>query len=529
MSLEFDVRRGAILCRVMLAFVFAAAPLIAGADDEEAVRTTAEMSARVDELIETRLRQAGVSPAAPADDAQFMRRVALDLNGVIPAGSEVSVFLKDAASDKRAKLIDRLLANPRYATHLAQVWSKMLLPAAAQNERPAEVAGFTAWLRRRFAENIRYDIVVADLLTTTGSSNRGGAALFYTASGVKPEELAASTSRIFLGVQIHCAQCHNHPFDHWRQEDFWSYAAFFARVQQAPGMQPPEVELVDATAGEVMLPDTDRVVAPKYLGAEPPSEDADVNRRRQLAIWLVSRDNPYFARVAVNRVWALLFGRGLVHPVDEFGEQNPPSHPRLLDELAAYFVDCGYDLKELFRVLTNTTAYQRASESLSESEPPPPELFARMLVKTLTPEQLYDSLLRAARREETAPATTLPGQPPMGDRQQFLARFNMATHDATDFSAGIPQVLALMNGALTDEATDPLRSGILQAIDAPFFTDAERVESLFLAVMSRSPSDAEREQFMRYVQDKADAGERRKALGDILWAMLNSPEFILNH
>ncbi|HEX7450576.1 MAG TPA: DUF1549 and DUF1553 domain-containing protein [Pirellulales bacterium] len=496
---------------------------------EDAVPTTADMSARVDELIDARLRQDGVSPAAPADDAQFLRRASLDLNGVIPAGSEVAAFLVDAARNKRAKLIDRLLANPRYATHLSQVWSKMLLPAAAQNERAAEVAGFTAWLRRRFAENIRYDIVVADLLTTTGSSNRGGAALFYTASGLKPEELAASTSRIFLGVQIHCAQCHNHPFDHWRQEDFWSYAAFFARVQQAPGVQPPEVELVDATAGEVMLPDTERVIAPKYLGADPPDEDADVNRRRQLAIWLVSRDNPYFARVAVNRVWALLFGRGLVHPVDEFGEQNPPSHPQLLDELAAYFVDCGYDLKELFRVLANTAAYQRSSESLSEGEPPPPELFAQMLVKTLSPEQLYDSLLRAARRDESPPAASLPGQPPMGDRQQFLARFSMGTHEATEFAAGIPQVLALMNGALTDAATDPLRGGILLAVDAPFFSDAERVEALFLAVLSREPTDAERAQFMRYVQDKADAGERRKALGDVLWAMMNSPEFILNH
>ena len=529
MSLHLADLRRAFLRGLVLAWAVSAVPLIAGADDDDAVRTTAEMSARVDELIESRLRQAGVSPAVATDDAQFLRRVSLDLNGVIPAGSEVSAFLQDADSDKRAKLIDRLLANPRYATHLAQVWSKMLLPAAAQNERAAEVAGFTAWLRRRFAENIRYDIVVADLLTTTGSSNRGGAALFYTASGLKPEELAASTSRIFLGVQIHCAQCHNHPFDHWRQEDFWSYAAFFARVQQAPGMQPPEVQLVDATAGEVRLPDTDQVIAPKYLGADPPSEDADVNRRRQLAIWLVSRDNPYFARVAVNRVWALLFGHGLVHPVDEFGPQNPPSHPRLLDELAAYLIDSGYDLKELFRVLTNTAAYQRSSESLSEGEPPPPELFARMLVKTLSPEQLYDCLLRAARREEAAPATALPGQPPMGDRQQFLARFNMATHDPTDFSAGIPQVLALMNGALTDAATDPLRSGILLAIDAPFFSDAERVEALFLAVLSRRPTDAEREQFMQYVQGQPDAGERRKALGDMLWAMLNSPEFILNH
>ena len=176
------------------------------------------------------MHEEGVRSAEPASDAELIRRASLDLNGIIPSGSEVSEFLKDDTGDKHARLIDRLLDNPRYATHMSQVWSKMLLPADAQSERPAELAGFTSWLRRRFAENIRYDVVVANLLTTTGNSNRGGAALFYTAAGLKPEELAASTSRILLGVQIHCDQCHNHPFDHWKQDDFWSFAAFFARA-----------------------------------------------------------------------------------------------------------------------------------------------------------------------------------------------------------------------------------------------------------------------------------------------------------
>ncbi|HEV3005167.1 MAG TPA: DUF1549 and DUF1553 domain-containing protein, partial [Pirellulales bacterium] len=375
----------------------------------DAPPSPAQMAARIDQLLAARMRPSGVQAAEPATDAELLRRASLDLNGVIPSGSEVSAFLGDDSLDKRAAVIDRLLANQRYGTHLAQVWSKMLLPADAQIERPAEVKGFTSWLRRRFTENIRYDVVVADLLTTTGSSNRGGAALFYTAAGLKPEELASSTSRILLGVQIHCAQCHHHPFDHWRQDDFWSFAAFFARVQQAPGVQPPDVQLVDAVAGEVTLPGTSEIVPPKYLGADPPSEDADVNRRRQLAIWLVSQDNPYFARVAVNRVWALLFGRGLVHPVDDFGKHNPASHPQLLDELAEYFVASGYDLKAVFRAIGRTRAYQRSSAWASEGPPPPPELFARMQVKTLTADQLYDCLVRATRiAEMTGPPT--PGQ-----------------------------------------------------------------------------------------------------------------------
>jgi hypothetical protein len=497
--------------------------------DEDAPPSPATMAARIDELLDQRIREAGTHPAEPATDAEFLRRASLDLNGIIPAGSEVSAFLADDSPDKRAALIDRLLANPRYGTHLAQVWSKMLLPASAQTERPAEVAGFTSWLRRRFAENIRYDVMVADLLTTTGNSSRGGAALFYTAAGLKPEELAASTSRILLGVQIHCAQCHHHPFDHWRQEDFWSFAAFFARVQQAPGVQPPDVQLVDALAGEVTLPGTNQVVSPKYLGADPPSEDADVNRRRQLAIWLVSRDNPYFAHVAVNRVWALLFGRGLVHPVDDFGKHNPASHPELLDELAEYFAASDYDLRAVFRAIGRTRAYQRSSEWPSEGAPPAPELFARMQVKTLTPDQLYDCLVRATRVAETS-SPPMQGQPPMLDaRGQFVARFNMGTTEATEFVAGIPQIMALMNGALTSEAADPQRGGLLQALDSPVFDDAERVEALFLSVLSREPTDAERDKLVQYVAQGGAAGDRRQALGDLLWAMLNSPEFILNH
>jgi hypothetical protein len=511
---------------VLSLIALAARPIWA---DEDAPPSPAEMAARVDQLLDERLREAGVEAAEPASDAEFLRRASLDFDGVIPSASEVAAFVADTSGDKRAKLVDRLLANPRYSTHVAQVWSKMLLPAEAQSERPAEVAGFTAWLRRRFAENIRYDVVVADLLTTTGSSNRGGAALFYTAAGLKPEELAASTSRILLGVQIHCAQCHNHPFDHWRQEDFWSFAAFFARVQQAPGSQPPDVQLVDAVAGEVVLPGTTQVVPPKYLGADPPSEDADVNRRRQLAIWLVSRDNPYFARVAVNRVWALLFGRGLVHPLDDFGKHNPASHPQLLAELADYFADSGYDLKSIFRVLGQTRAYQRSSRWSSEGAPPPPELFGRMLVKTLTPEQLYDCLVRATRLSLPASAPE-PGQPPMRDaRSQFVARFNMGTTEPTEFVAGIPQIMALMNGAITSQATDSEQGGLLQALDAPLFDDGERIDALFLSVLSREPTAEERSRLVNYVSQGGAAEDRGKALGDLLWAMLNSPEFILNH
>lgn len=490
------------------------------------------MSRRADSLLAQRWAEAGVEPAPPASDAEFLRRACLDLGGVIPTASEARAFLADQRPDKRLHLIDSLLASPRHATHLANTWRNLLLPADAQLEQFVETLGFERWLWRRFAGNDRYDTFVADLLTTTGNSQGVGAALFYTAYDLKPDELAASTSRIFLGVQIQCAQCHNHPFDHWTQEDFWAYAAFFARLQRLDARQPSATALVDATLGEVTLPGTDRVVTPKYLGAEPPREDADVNRRRQLAIWMVSRDNRYFPRAAVNRVWAHLFGRGLVHPLDDFAAHNPPSHPELLEELAAYFVETGYDLGGLFRTLAGTQAYQLSSQTASEVDTIPPELFGRMAIKTLTPEQLYDCLVRATRPSAAAgPAAGGPVDPRLLDpgRLEFIARFQSSAANATEFQAGIPQVLLLMNGPWTAQATDPDRSGILLALDAPFFDDRQRVETLFLATLSRLPEEHEASRLIEYVQSGGPARDRRKALGDVLWALLNSPEFILNH
>ncbi len=275
------------------------------------------------------------------------------------------------------------------------------------------------------------------------------------------------------------------------------------------------------------------MITPKYLGDEPPQEDADANRRRQLAIWIVSRDNPYFARVAVNRVWAHLFGRGLVHPPDDFSEHNPPSHPEVLNVLEDFFLDSGYDLKSVFRVIAGTRAYQRSSRALSEGDVLPPELFGRMQVKVLSPEQLYDCLVQATRRFEPAPPAPVPGAPPpqanANGRQQFIARFNRSATEVTEFEAGIPQVLSLMNGPLTTEITDPNRSGILLALEAPVFDDADRIDALFLSVLSRPPSADERRELLAYVESGGPSHDRRQALGDVLWTMLNSSEFILNY
>ncbi len=251
-----------------------------------------------------------------------------------------------------------------------------------------------------------------------------------------------------------------------------------------------------------------------------------------LADWLTSAENPYFARAAVNRVWALLFGYGLVDPVDDFSEHNPASHPQVLDELVVDFASHGFNLRRLFRILANTRAYQLSSE-ISSGDSGDVQLFARMPIKSLTPDQLYDCLSQVIGLRESR--STLGGRGPFGRaldqrKENFLAKFELPNQKPTEFQTGIPQALTMMNGQFMIDATDVRRSDILAALlDSPFFTNAERVEVLFLSALARFPTEAERSRFVKYVESGGASGDSGQALSDVLWALLNSSEFILNH
>lgn len=486
------------------------------------------MIARIDELIAQRLTAAGYNAALTSTDAEFLRRVSLDLAGAIPRVSAVREFLADEQPDKRTRLIDSLLDSPGHATHLANTWRSFMLPGGLNLEQINNVAGVQNWLRVRFAENLRYDNLVAELLVSSDGGEIGPA-LYYTSLDLAPEKLAASTARIFLGLQIECAQCHDHPFDHWKQRDFWGYAAFFARLRRPEMANGPArglMSLVDLDAGEVKLPNTEDVVLPKFPAkAAPPVGDLGT-RREQLAIWMASRDNPYLARAGVNRVWWQLFGRGLVEPVDDLSPHNEPSHPQLLNELAEYFVATGFDLKELYRTLTNTQTYQRTS-LWQDSPAPPAELYVHRSVKTLSAEQLYDSVNRVLHR--SAPGTGTMASPLFDPaRQAFIAKVQSSGRNFLDYQAGILQALALLNGRDLAEATDPERSPLIGSLAAPFFTADDRLQSLFLATYSRSPTDDEM-QACRLQLAKYDQSAAGQAYSDILWALLNSAEFALNH
>ncbi len=478
------------------------------------------MSRRIDELLQQRWRQDDLRPAPAATDAEFLRRASLDLNGVIPRVSMIRKFLTDQDPDKRIKLIDQLLESPRFSSHMASTWRSFILPSDFDLTQLDRVVGLQNWLRQQFMSNLRYDRVVAEFLSATGSEE-AGPAVFYQALEGKPEKLAARTSRIFLGTQMQCAECHDHPAGYWTQKDFWGYAAFFAQIPPVSSAPGTPFRLVDLPDGEVTLPDSDEIVPPQYPSGDPARQDVVGTRRQQLAIWMASRDNPFLARAAVNRVWAHLFGRGLVDPVDDMGPDNPPVHPELLTELSEFFVRSGFDMRKLFRVIACTEVYGKSSRSTID-ESRNPRLFERMAVKRLTPEQLYDSL------QQTLGIPTPPAGA-NGGRREFLIRMQSPARDATEYDLGLQQVLYLMNGQQVDLMTNIDNGGVLASLTAPFFDDQDRVEILFLGTLSRRPSEVEEQQFVDYLNSFTETQERKQATGDVLWALINSAEYQLNH
>lgn len=499
-----------------------------------------ELRDRINEQLAALWAGQKIHSVGPATDAEFMRRVYLDLTGRVPTVGEARDFLADQAPDCREQLVDRLLAQRDHATHFAAVWRRILLPDEVDLSRLGGSAEFDDWLAERFAENVAYDKIVQELLLAEGRVAESGPLLFYAAVRLNPEELAARTSRAFLGVRMECAQCHDHPFDEVSQQDFWSFAAFFARISRPRGkmeMTSPVLQVKDNQFGDVMIPDSEEVVPPRIPGTvmELADEPEGASRREQLVTWLTDRHNKHFAQAAVNRVWAHLFGRGLVEPVDDMRPANAPIAPEVLEMLAGDFAASGYDLRRLLRELVLTDAYQLTSGA-ADNDPSRGLAFAQMNMKSFTAEQLYDCITIATGKSSLVPTPMagvegVPGLVRSSDmsRRQFIEQFRSVPSQVTDYQAGIPQALTLMHGGLIHNATDVAASGLLKSLAAPFFTDDQRLDTLYLATLSRYPEEEEREAIVEQIAKAKSTGERQQVLGDVLWALLNSAEFTLNH
>jgi hypothetical protein len=489
-----------------------------------------ELAARIDQLMSDAWKKANVTPARSADDAEWLRRVYLDVAGRIPSVTEARTFLADRGSDKRQRLVETLLDGPRYPTWFASVWTGLLLPEVKSNfQVRIQGPAFERWLRNWLVSDRGYDTMVRELLTVSGQTpgvrfGASNAGLFYVAKENKPEEVASAAARLFLGVNLGCAQCHNHPFAEWKKEQFWAFAAFFGDLQaRRPverGRRPER-----PTPGRIAIPGTEKVVTARFLGGKEAAIEEGTSPREMLVDWLTAPENPYFSRALVNRLWAQFFGIGLVEPLDEMsGAGREASHPEILEELARAFAEHKYDLRWLVRAITATKVYQLSSARSQESQDDPKQ-FARMALRGMTGEQLFDSLAQATGFQEALP----PGRRIIGgSREEFVTKFS-SSERPTESQTSILQALTLMNGRVVTAATSVRRSETLQAvIDSPFLDLTGKIETLYLASLSRKPTATELSRLVSHVE-KAGTDGRDEALADVFWVLLNSAEFVVNH
>lgn len=490
----------------------------------------------IDEAVFTKLNRMRIRPSETCTDAEFVRRVYLDALGVLPAPDEVRAFLADNATDKRAKLVDSLLDRPEFL----DFWTLKFADILRANARLIQSKGthvFNRWIRSSLAQNKPMDQFVRELLTADGSTFQNPAANYYRISR-DPESSVETTAQLFLGVRIQCAKCHNHVFERWTQDDYYGFAAFFARVKQKKGNLPDEEVIFSARDGEVRQPRTGQVMKPKALGG-PVFADAVAgsgsveDRRARLAAWLTGPENPFFAKSLVNRVWYHLMGRGIIEPVDDFRDSNPSSNDELLNALASNFSRGGYNLKELIRSILSSRAYGLSART-NELNADDTLYFSHAYTKLLPAEVLLDaitSLTGSATAFDGLPKGTRATQIPDGKMENpFLKTFGrpareLACECERESDANLSQALQLIGGATVNGKLHE-DSGRIAALAKGTLNPEEIIRDLYLRAVSREPNSTELEIASAHLKNNPD---RRQAIEDIGWALINSKEFLFRH
>ncbi len=464
--------------------------------------------------------------AAPlATDAEFLRRAYLDITGVIPTADQAKAFLASTETTKRAKLIDDLLANPNYGRHQADIWMNLLIQKSSDNRR-VDFSSMRPWLAGEFNANRPWNELVTEIVTASGEQEKNPAVGFYL-SNTTVDKMNDDVCKLFLGLQLQCAQCHNHPFTGWRQTEYWAMAQFFMKVE-VDGLgkdgKPGISESNSVKRKKIPLPESAQTVSAKFLQAEEPKLDKTSPYRPSLAKWMTSQTNPFFAKAMVNRMWAELFGYGIVNPVDDMVGQNLPSHPDMLNALAADFAANKYDLKQLIRAICSSDAYQRSSKPSAGNEKAAEWTFARMAMKVLSPEQIYDSISSVTGGEKAEGKQPMKnmnnkGQP-VGPRERFVFFFLSGAEQLStvEYEAGIPQALKLMNSRIVGNPN------IAKTYAKPGTKPADAIQQMYLATLSRMPTEAEIKRLTEYLGKSSTTTD---GYGDILWALLNSSEFAL--
>jgi len=512
-----------------------------------------DVAAQVDRLLKNELLSGEESkPVGPTSDEIYLRRVTLDLIGRLPEPAEIAAFSADAAPNKRERIVQKLLADSRYGENWGRYWRDVIAYRRSEDRAAIALPAMTTYLTEQLNQNTPWDQVATAFITASGDVRERGETGLIMMQGGRPEETVAEVSRIFLGIQIQCAQCHDHPTDRWQREQFHELAAFFPRVairpnreaemrsflvvaDDRPGRGRPNMNNRFRGTPEHYMPDKENPAARGTLmqpvffvsGQKLNRGTPDADRRGKLAEWITSPDNPWFAKAMVNRMWSELTGEGFYEPVDDMGPDRTATAPETLDYLASAFAASDYDVKWLVETILSTEAYQRDSLSRRDANEAP------MLANCPQPlrgDQLYDALASALDLPESGGAVGPrgPGQFARGRRGvrgQFIQTFGYDPSVSRDEVTGaIPQALMLMNSPVVNQGISGAnRRGALGRLLAGVNEDDQLATELYLRVLARMPSESELQTCLNYVKE---TNNRREAFEDILWALVNSTEFL---
>ena len=601
--------------KLALAGILAGVALVVVAASAE--KKPALTVAYVDHLIRAEWKKEKIVPAPPADDARFFRRIYLDIAGVIPPAKEAEAFLADKSPDKRAAAVEKLLKSPQYAENWTNYWDEVLMGHGRVQGNVVDRVAWRKWLKTQFANNAPYDKFVHDLITATGQNSTGGsyariaglmtkedqeaeaasgeagkvngAVNWFLKYQQAPADLSGAVSKTFLGVQIQCAQCHDHKTEKWKQEDFKRFTACFSRTRpfqlqsgQVQGMR--KVELRDDES-PLFRPLRPQRVRNEYLNASPMALDGtdfdnSPNRRKALADWIISKQNPWFSQAIVNRMWGHFLGRGFVEPINDFRDSNPANMPHLLKLLAEDFEEHNFDLKHLIKQICSTQVYQ-LSAAPAKNVDSENALWARYRLKPMSPPQLLESLVQAT--DMSSVLQRAAGGNLEQLKQRALIGFTFLfdvdeEQEQKEFEGTIPQALMLLNGGLTNTGASPIPGAALAEVLSLSGDDMKKIESLYLRTLSRKPTPAEQKKWAEFIYsprkvvspgESADPQQpltprerrqlmqelqkqnarrggsqdpfarlggrvtttdpRHQAYEDLFWALLNSSEFIFNH
>ncbi len=539
--LQRDRRLSRVACTLLMLVASAAVA------EDSALKTATE----VDRLLAARVAPPPAPSAGRVDDPTFLRRTFLDLVGELPTADDVLAFSLDDSPEKRNKLVETLLADSAFGENWGRYWRDVILYRRTEERALISRVALTDFLAKQFNDNASWAEIATSFMTATGNIRENGATALIMAQSGMPEDVTAEVSRIFLGIQIQCAQCHDHPTDRWKREQFHQLAAFFPRIAIRPdrNAEQPTFHVVvndqpfrfqrrnnnnNRYRGtlEHRMPDLadpsaeGQLMQPVFFvtGSTLPSGTRDADRRNTLAEWITAPDNPWFAKAYVNRIWSELVGEGFYEPIDDLGPDRECSAPETLDYLAQRFADSGYDTKWLFRTIMATDAYQLESRSRRDYDEVP---FRANCPQRLRGDQLFDALLSALDLESRTPQRSRGA---MGYRRGGDPRstFNLAFgYDPSDprveIGGSIQQALVMMNAPFINQGISARRPDGLGALLQANPQDEEALVELYLKVLARGPSPTEKQTCLDYIRQ---VGERHEAFEDITWSLINSTEFI---